>query len=95
MASSDADNNVPNFERSVSVESVPDHMKCVVCYQVLLDPASLSCGHTFCQVCLLRIKRSNGPFPTNNNDCPMCREPWADIPAVNINFRYKINLTEF
>ena len=76
------------LQRSVSEESdgVPDPMKCVLCYQVLLDPVSLLCGHTFCQVCLVRMKMTR-PFPFNNNDCPMCRKPWADIPAVNIILR--------
>ena len=76
-----------NFERSMSEESeVPDPMKCVLCYHVLLDPVSLSCGHTFCQVCLARMKMTLS-FPTSNSECPMCRKSWVDIPSVNISFR--------
>ena len=76
-----------NYERSISEESdLPDPMKCVLCYQVLLDPATLSCGHTFCQVCLVNMKTSNR-FPANSIECPMCRKSWDNIPSVNINLR--------
>ena len=78
------------LEHSASLsedDDVPESMKCVLCLQLLLDPASLSCGHTFCQVCLVRMKMTL-PSPTNSNRCPMCRKPWTDLPAVNISFRY-------
>ena len=66
-------------------KDVPESMKCVLCLQILLDPASLPCGHTFCQVCLVRMRISRPIQPTSL--CPMCRQPWAEVPAVNILFR--------
>ena len=76
-----------SVDQSEENDEVPESMKCVLCLQLLLDPASLSCGHTFCQVCLVRMKTSR-PFSLSpNNHCPMCRKPWVDVPAVNISFR--------
>ena len=69
---------------------VPESMKCVLCLQILLDPASLPCGHTCCHVCLVRmmLSRTTSPFSTANTlCCPMCRVPWTSVPNVNILFR--------
>ncbi len=50
-----------NLKEAVRVE-----LECQVCYQVLLDPLTTSCGHTFCRRCFSRAM-------DHSNHCPMCR----------------------
>lgn len=65
-----------------------DIMCCGVCFQLLLDPVTLNCGHSFCLVCLAQLWNiSRSPLL-----CPMCRQPWAEpggrLPSVNVTIRY-------
>ncbi|CAD8213611.1 unnamed protein product [Paramecium octaurelia] len=43
---------------------------CPICLQTLLQPITLTCGHTFCKPCV-RSKY----FYQNYNSCPVCRAP--------------------
>lgn len=45
-------------------------LECAVCFQLLTDPATSPCGHTYCGVCLLRAHDHAAV-------CPLCR---ADLP---------------
>ena len=65
------------------------NITCGVCFQILLDPISLGCGHSFCELCLAGMWKANRhPVPL----CPMCREPWGRhgdrLPSVNVMLRY-------
>ena len=78
-------------------ESIMSTMMCGVCFQLLLDPITLNCGHSFCHVCLAHM------WQTSRNPtllCPMCRQPWAQqlgrLPSVNVIFRYvKMNIFRY
>ena len=48
-------------------------LDCLVCYNMMLDPTTTSCGHTFCRRCLARVM-------DHSNICPMCRTD-LHIPA--------------
>uniref|UniRef100_A0A8B9HP32 Bifunctional apoptosis regulator n=1 Tax=Astyanax mexicanus TaxID=7994 RepID=A0A8B9HP32_ASTMX len=55
---------------------------CHCCYQVLVDPTTLTCGHTFCRHCLAQC------FLTSlKKECPECRQIWWSFPKINILFR--------
>ncbi|KYK56966.1 hypothetical protein DCS_03972 [Drechmeria coniospora] len=41
-------------------------MDCEICYSILYEPMTSTCGHTFCRPCLLRIIDHSGL-------CPLCR----------------------
>jgi len=41
-------------------------LDCLVCYNMMLDPTTTSCGHTFCRRCLARVM-------DHSNVCPVCR----------------------
>ena len=41
-------------------------MDCLVCYNLMLDPTTTSCGHTFCRRCLGRVL-------DHRSMCPFCR----------------------
>ena len=43
---------------------------CVVCYEVLVDPDQLPCGHSYCKECMVQL-REKRVAPS----CPLCRAP--------------------
>ncbi|KAK1328817.1 hypothetical protein QTO34_010986 [Cnephaeus nilssonii] len=53
---------------------------CSICLQLMAEPMSISCGHSYCQACLLCFM---GPLPVPLNhrymetfSCPQCRAPF-------------------
>ena len=54
-------------------ESTHREVDCQVCYALMLDPVTTSCGHTFCRKCLMRVL-------DHAEHCPMCRRQLL-IPA--------------
>ena len=57
-------------------EAVRSELECNVCYTLLLDPFTTTCGHTLCRTCLHRIQ-------DHSNSCPICRRLLALVPGVN------------
>ncbi|EXJ92872.1 hypothetical protein A1O3_01426 [Capronia epimyces CBS 606.96] len=56
-------------------------LECQVCYQLMLDPVTTSCGHTFCRVCFGRAME-------HSSYCPMCRRKLpgpAGSPSMSSN----------
>lgn len=47
-------------------ETSHKELECHVCYNLMLDPATTPCGHTFCRRCLARIL-------DHSSLCPVCR----------------------
>jgi len=43
-------------------------LECSICLSMLCEPISLSCGHTYCRVCLVKSLRRH------KKQCPGCRE---------------------
>ena len=79
----------PREQTSLSMDSgPPPDFTCSVCSDILLDPVSLHCGHTFCQLCLAGVWQSSGRLPAARLVCPVCRLPWRNFPGVNITLRY-------
>ncbi|KAI9885800.1 MAG: 54S ribosomal protein L23, mitochondrial [Watsoniomyces obsoletus] len=56
-------------------ESTRTELDCQVCYHLLLDPLTTSCGHTFCRQCLHRIL-------DHSNLCPICRRSLTMTPSL-------------
>jgi Lon protease-like protein len=48
--------------------TVAQLLECSVCLSLLCEPISISCGHTFCRVCLVKSLRRH------KKQCPSCRE---------------------
>jgi len=61
-------------------EDVPPEFECSICMKLLLDPVSVSCGHTFCRACLQKSLGYRGV-------CAVCRAPVADGQGVNVLIR--------
>lgn len=65
---------------------------CVICHEILYQPVSLFCGHSFCQSCIqwwFQNKSSNAKSTDphlNRTTCPTCRQPSsASTFALGIN----------
>ncbi|XP_064633263.1 bifunctional apoptosis regulator-like isoform X2 [Lineus longissimus] len=58
---------------------------CSVCYELMVDPTTLNCGHSFCRSCLASWVLSSNTF-----NCPSCRQPFKGHPKVNILIRSTI-----
>lgn len=41
-------------------------LSCPICQNVFVDPKRISCGHTFCNLCIIS-------WLENKNNCPLCR----------------------
>lgn len=69
----------PEIGRRVSVSE----FLCHCCYDILVNPTTLNCGHSFCRHCLALWCVSS-----KKNECPECREKWEGFPKVNILLRW-------
>ncbi|CAJ1057347.1 E3 ubiquitin-protein ligase TRIM47-like [Xyrichtys novacula] len=55
---------------------------CSVCLQLLQDPVTTSCGHSYCMICI------NAFWDRNNSggySCPQCRQTFKERPALKRN----------
>ena len=48
----------------------PSEFKCNICFELLLKPCSLACGHLFCHQCLDDLSQ----YEKTNKTCPYCRD---------------------
>ncbi|TNN50869.1 Bifunctional apoptosis regulator [Liparis tanakae] len=73
----------PNALRSPSAAGISEHeFTCHCCYDILVNPTTLTCGHNFCRHCLALWWESS-----RKNECPECREKWEGFPKINILVR--------
>ena len=56
-------------------EATKTELDCQVCYALLLDPLTTTCGHTFCRKCVARVL-------DHSTMCPICRRDLPMPPGV-------------
>uniref|UniRef100_A0A4W4G5M1 Tripartite motif-containing protein 16-like n=1 Tax=Electrophorus electricus TaxID=8005 RepID=A0A4W4G5M1_ELEEL len=68
-------------EASISLDQ--DQFSCLVCLDLLKDPVTIPCGHSFCMVCI------NDCWDENDQrriySCPQCRETFTPRPVLHRN----------
>ncbi|KAM9792288.1 bifunctional apoptosis regulator-like [Neosynchiropus ocellatus] len=70
-------------DSQTNTSSISQHeFLCHCCYDVLVDPTALTCGHNFCRHCLAQWWDSS-----RKTECPECREKWEGFPKINILLR--------
>ena len=61
------DNDKLNYNEPNLFEKNPN-LECLICLDLLCEPVSINCGHSFCKYCLFTYLKKNA-------NCPMCRKP--------------------
>ena len=56
-------------------EAAKTELDCQVCYALMLDPLTTTCGHTFCRKCVARVL-------DHSTMCPICRRDLPMPPGV-------------
>ncbi|EPQ09524.1 Tripartite motif-containing protein 5 [Myotis brandtii] len=52
--------------------NVKEEVTCPICLELLTEPMSLDCGHTFCQACITANNRES-MIGQGESSCPVCR----------------------
>uniref|UniRef100_A0A9J7ZZJ1 Uncharacterized protein n=1 Tax=Cyprinus carpio carpio TaxID=630221 RepID=A0A9J7ZZJ1_CYPCA len=67
-------------EGSISVDQDQDQLSCSVCLDLMKDPVTISCGHTFCMRCI------SGCWDEEDwkriYSCPQCRQTFSPRPDL-------------
>lgn len=58
-------------------EVTKSELECHVCYGLMLDPLTTSCGHTFCRKCVARVL-------DHSTMCPICRRALPMPPRLDL-----------
>ncbi|KAI4901362.1 hypothetical protein NFI96_001299 [Prochilodus magdalenae] len=61
----------------------PEEFSCPVCLEVLCDPATLPCGHTYCLQCIQ--KHWDKAAAKGIYSCPQCRQVFKPRPTLGRN----------
>ncbi|KAI9894656.1 MAG: hypothetical protein M1814_002012 [Vezdaea aestivalis] len=56
-------------------EATRQELDCHVCYNLMLEPLTTTCGHTFCRSCLQRVL-------DHSTICPICRRTLTNAPSL-------------
>lgn len=60
-----------------------EHFSCPVCLEILRDPVTIPCGHSYCIACIKGYWRKTGH--KSGYSCPQCRKCFNPRPALARN----------
>lgn len=65
-----------------NISVTESQFRCPICLDILKDPVSIPCGHTYCMVCINNYwdQLDSGQF-----SCPQCREAFSPRPVLRRN----------
>ncbi|XP_031417757.1 E3 ubiquitin/ISG15 ligase TRIM25-like isoform X2 [Clupea harengus] len=65
-----------------NISVTESQFRCPICLDILNDPVSIPCGHTYCMLCMNSYwdQAVSGPY-----SCPQCRETFSPRPVLRRN----------
>uniref|UniRef100_UPI00358E3A93 E3 ubiquitin/ISG15 ligase TRIM25-like n=1 Tax=Myxine glutinosa TaxID=7769 RepID=UPI00358E3A93 len=68
---------------SINIGVSTDELTCTVCLDLLTEPVTLACGHSFCHLCVEKYWETGKQVRTFS--CPNCREVFPQKPKLKKN----------
>ena len=63
--------------QTIHMPIIKENLQCAVCNEVFVEATALTCGHTFCLVCITEWKK-------RKSSCPVCRTHIEQMVAVKV-----------
>ncbi|NIG60341.1 tripartite motif-containing protein-like isoform X1 [Pontoporia blainvillei] len=58
---------------SAVLVDIQDEVTCPICLELLTEPLSIDCGHSFCQACITGNSKELGIGQEEESSCPVCQ----------------------
>ncbi|XP_051565509.1 E3 SUMO-protein ligase RanBP2-like [Myxocyprinus asiaticus] len=55
-------------------------LRCIICLDLLINPVTIPCGHTFCKDCITGLWEQNDD--REDYSCPQCKQTFSQIPRL-------------
>ncbi|XP_014635196.1 PREDICTED: tripartite motif-containing protein 6 [Ceratotherium simum simum] len=58
---------------SAILVDIRDEVTCPICLELLTEPVSIDCGHSFCQACITANNKKSSISQEGESSCPVCQ----------------------